>query len=160
MKTLEKGRDQIGWSIEEICSGRGHGSGGCGAKLLVEQPDLFKATYRTFEETENAVSFRCSECGVLTALKEQVPLHVYQELPYRHVWVKDHPWGMTPELAKRLKENLDSLKGFPMGAPIVAEATRIVYQFLRSHNLKREIIVDGKDPNILQITLLDPEDKP
>lgn len=41
MRIIEKGRPQQGWSREEICTGKGNGGGGCGARLLVEQGDLF-----------------------------------------------------------------------------------------------------------------------
>jgi hypothetical protein len=38
MKVLEKGP---GWSMEVVCTGRGNGGCGCGAKLLVERGDVY-----------------------------------------------------------------------------------------------------------------------
>jgi hypothetical protein len=52
MKILKKGREQKGWTREEICTGVGNGGGGCGAKLLVEQGDLFKTYSHARDETE------------------------------------------------------------------------------------------------------------
>ena len=37
MKILEKGP---GWSIEQICTGRGNGGGGCTSRLAVEKEDI------------------------------------------------------------------------------------------------------------------------
>ena len=69
MKVLEKGRDQKGWSTEAKCTGAGNGNGGCGALLLVEEPDLY-CTFNTIRgETDVFVTFRCVECDVETDIK-------------------------------------------------------------------------------------------
>lgn len=66
MKVLKKGRKQTGWSHIFECSGSGNGDGGCGAKLLVEEPDLFRQYSHARDETTAYISFKCPECGVLT----------------------------------------------------------------------------------------------
>lgn len=70
MKVLKKGRQQKGWASQQICTGNGNGGGGCGAKLLVEQGDLYKTASGHYDgSTDHFVTFSCSECGVMTDLK-------------------------------------------------------------------------------------------
>lgn len=68
MKVLKKGRKQKGWTTEATCSGAGNGDGGCGAKLLVEEGDLFQTSHQSYGDSspDYFATFRCSECGVLT----------------------------------------------------------------------------------------------
>lgn len=66
MKVIKKGRAQKGWAKEYACTGSGNGGGGCGAKLLVEEGDLFMTMRNCLHETDYFVTFECSECGVLT----------------------------------------------------------------------------------------------
>ena len=69
MKVLKKGRKQSGWAKEMICTGRGNGGGGCGAKLLVEEGDLFSTSSSSYDGgTEYFRTFKCPECGVKTDL--------------------------------------------------------------------------------------------
>lgn len=85
MKVLKKGRKQKGWSKEYNCTGKGNGNGGCGAKLLVEQADLFITSSHCRDETDNFVTFKCMSCGVLT----DIPANDYprsQELPDQKAW--------------------------------------------------------------------------
>ena len=86
MKVLKPGRKQKGWSKEAVCTGTGNGDGGCGAKLLVEQADLFKTTSQARDETTTYVTFKCCECGVLTDLGERAwpPHHVVAGLQIRN----------------------------------------------------------------------------
>lgn len=88
MKILEPGREQKGWSIETRCTGHGNGGGGCNAKLLVEQPDLFLTYTHARDETDTLVTFRCEACGVLTDLttKQEPPRSVSSQLPNRRDW--------------------------------------------------------------------------
>lgn len=67
MKVIKKGRDQKGWSKEFVCTGTGNGGGGCGAKLLVEEGDLYH-TYRSDHGggRDTFTTFRCCECRVET----------------------------------------------------------------------------------------------
>lgn len=37
MRVLKEGP---GWSIEQVCTGKGNGGGGCGAVLAVEKEDI------------------------------------------------------------------------------------------------------------------------
>lgn len=84
MKVIEKGRPQKGWSTEKKCTGAGNGDGGCGAKLLVEEDDLFE-TYASFmgRDEEWYTTFRCAACGVLTDITPRPPVH---NLPSRKTW--------------------------------------------------------------------------
>ncbi len=67
MKVLVPGRPQKGWSKEFNCTGAGNGNGGCGAKLLVEQADVYNTHHHDYgggHEIYN--TFRCPECRVQT----------------------------------------------------------------------------------------------
>jgi len=87
VKIIEPGRPQQGWSTEAKCSGRGNGGGGCGAKLLVEQPDLFKTFRVARDETDTFVTFKCPACGVLTDLADgAVPHAIRSVLPSQSAW--------------------------------------------------------------------------
>ncbi len=67
MKVLKKGRPQAGWSKEFKCSGSGNGGGGCGAKLLVSEFDLYYTHSHHYDgSSESYVTFCCSECSVET----------------------------------------------------------------------------------------------
>lgn len=82
MKTLLPGRKQQGWSTEATCTGNGNGGGGCGARLLVEQTDLYLTRSHARDETETYATFTCHECGVETDLKHMPPV----SLPDKKVW--------------------------------------------------------------------------
>ena len=71
MKVIEKGRQQKGWSREFNCTGSGNGAGGCGARLLVEQGDVFETKSSHHDgSVDSYATFKCSECGVLTDIPE------------------------------------------------------------------------------------------
>jgi hypothetical protein len=75
MKVIKEGRKQKGWAREFTCTGVGNDGGGCGAKLLVEQGDVFHTYHYDYgggEESYN--TFRCPSCKVLTDLPESVRL--------------------------------------------------------------------------------------
>lgn len=74
MKVLKKGRPQKGWSYEFFCTGAGNQNGGCGAKLLVEQDDVFRTYRHALSETDVYNTFRCPECEVLTDIPASVRL--------------------------------------------------------------------------------------
>ena len=67
MKVLRPGREQRGWAGEFACTGNGNGGGGCGAKLLVEEGDIFDtfqgANYGG-DSPERVQTFACGACGV------------------------------------------------------------------------------------------------
>ena len=74
MKVLKKGTPQKGWAKEFSCTGNGNGGGGCKAKLLVEQDDVFKTYSHHYDgSSETYNTFKCSECSVLTDIKEHLP---------------------------------------------------------------------------------------
>lgn len=67
MQVLEKGRPQKGWTKEFVCTGAGNGGGGCGAKLLVEQNDVYQTHHYDYGGGHDVYNtFRCPECGVQT----------------------------------------------------------------------------------------------
>jgi hypothetical protein len=69
MKVLKKGRAQKGWATEASCTGSGNGGGGCGAKLLVEEADIYMTSSSHYDGSNEAyVTFRCPDCGVETDL--------------------------------------------------------------------------------------------
>ena len=77
MRVLKKGRKQRGWAIEMLCSGNGHGGGGCGATLLVEEDDIYE-TGSGGDGPDYARTFVCPECRVETNLpSEAVPVQVW-----------------------------------------------------------------------------------
>ncbi len=88
MKILKPGRPQKGWSTEAVCTGRGNGGGGCSAKLLVEQADLFTTQSSARDEVTTYVTFQCCGCGVLTDLPDaaQPPHAVIRALPDHNAW--------------------------------------------------------------------------
>ena len=83
MKVLKKGRPQKGWSKEYTCSGKGNGMGGCKARLLIEEADLFETSSGHYDGTiDYFVTFKCCECGVLTDIPEHdVPSQIRMKLP-------------------------------------------------------------------------------
>lgn len=79
MKVLEKGP---GWSIEQLCTGKGNGGGGCGSRLLVEKGDVYLTSHTDLAgETDYFYTFRCSECGVETDIQEKdLPISIRHEI--------------------------------------------------------------------------------
>lgn len=71
MKVLEKGNPN-GWEIEQKCTGKGNGDGGCGAQLLVAEDDIFvTANFDYGGGTDYYYTFKCPECGRLTDIPEK-----------------------------------------------------------------------------------------
>lgn len=83
MRVISKGRTQSGWSKQYVCTGFGNGGGGCGAKLLVSETDLYK-TSRTYIDgsSDHYTTFCCCECGVETDTSDDPP-HVRGSQPSR-----------------------------------------------------------------------------
>jgi hypothetical protein len=71
VKLIKKGRPQRGWAKQITCTGKGNGRGGCGAVLMVEEGDLFQTSRQCVGDDypDIFVTFKCSECGVLTDIK-------------------------------------------------------------------------------------------
>jgi len=79
MKILKPGRKQKGWATRATCTGNGNGGGGCGAKLLVEEGDLFQTSSHHYDgSSEYYVTFRCKHCGVDTDITNY---HGHRTLP-------------------------------------------------------------------------------
>ena len=71
MKVIKKSRAQKGWSKEFDCTGSGNGEGGCGARLLVEQDDVFKTYHHCYDGSSDVyATFKCARCGVLTDIAD------------------------------------------------------------------------------------------
>jgi len=81
MKVLEKGNPN-GWEIEQYCTGKGNGDGGCGAKLLVAEADIYLTSSTDLtESTTYYYTFKCSECGCETDIPEnQIPKRITKKL--------------------------------------------------------------------------------
>ena len=78
MKVLEKGP---GWGIEVICSGKGNGGCGCGARLLVERGDIYLThSYDYGGGHEIYYTIRCPECHVETDIDDnKIPSLIRRE---------------------------------------------------------------------------------
>lgn len=74
MKVLKAGTPQKGWSMKATCTGAGNKGGGCGAKLLVEQADVFMTYSSALSENYSYHTFECPSCGVLTDIPNSVSL--------------------------------------------------------------------------------------
>ena len=96
MKVLEKGRPQKGWATEATCTGHGNGGGGCGAKLLVEEGDLYQTAHHSYDgSSDYYTTFKCPECGVETDLPDSiVPGRVRGSLPSKRAHGRRNagPW--------------------------------------------------------------------
>lgn len=80
MKVIKSGSGQKGWSTKIICTGKGNGGGGCGAELMVEEPDLYQTLRSDYTgDTDYFVTFTCVECGVETDL-ENVPSAIHSKI--------------------------------------------------------------------------------
>lgn len=85
MKVLEKGSGQKGWAKQYACTGNGNGGGGCRAKLLIEEHDLFETGSHHYDgSSESYTTFRCCECGVETDIPNT---------DYRGVLVNRKTWA-------------------------------------------------------------------
>ncbi len=87
MRVLKKGREQAGWANEFDCTGLGHGGGGCGATLLVEQGDLYQTEETRcgdeYSYQSPVPTFRCCQCGVQTNPKS-IPYEIAKNLRPRN----------------------------------------------------------------------------
>lgn len=87
MKVIKKGRTQKGWAKEFACTGEGNGGGGCKAKLLVEEGDLFTTVRGCYDGSNDYyTTFKCKGCGVLTDITG-APGRNY---PSKRDWEKAH----------------------------------------------------------------------
>lgn len=89
MKVLEEGTP---WTKEFYCTGKGNNETGCGAKLLVEEPDLFQTKRSDWLDisADYFVTFQCPKCTVLT------------DIPPKSAPQRQHPFR-KPNQAESLK---------------------------------------------------------
>lgn len=87
MKVVKKGAGQKVWAKECTCTGKGNGGGGCGAKLHVEQGDLFQTRFVEdyLDTPKRYITFECPECKVFTNIA--APFKA-EDLPDDDVWKK------------------------------------------------------------------------
>ena len=98
MKVLKKGTGQKGWSTKATCTGSGNGGGGCGAQLLIEEPDLFQTAHHCYDgSSDYFTTFKCVDCGVLTDLPDgRYPR--MRGLPSQKAWESEREsWGRTQD---------------------------------------------------------------
>lgn len=70
MRVLKEGP---GWSIEQTCTGKGNGGGGCGALLAVEKEDIYQTSNTDYTgDTDYYWTFRCPCCGVETDIPDRL----------------------------------------------------------------------------------------
>ncbi len=107
MKILEKGKyEQTGWAVELECTGEGNGLGGCKAKLLVEQGDIYSTKSEHYDgSTDYYKTFRCASCGVETDLKGTLKLPSGVHFPSKAEWLALQEFKKNTEEA--LKEIID-----------------------------------------------------
>ena len=89
MKVLEKGNESKGFELEQVCTGRGNGNGGCKARLLVSEKDIFVTASTAHCETDYFYTFKCPECNTKTdiqakELPEKVKDHAMQKYKRKH----------------------------------------------------------------------------
>lgn len=61
MRVIREGK---GWFIEEKCTGKGNGGGGCGALLEVEKNDIYLTySYDYLGDKSTFYTFKCPCCG-------------------------------------------------------------------------------------------------
>ena len=71
MKVLQEGNPN-GWEIEQECTGKGNGDGGCKARLLVSEDDIYITTHTDYTgDTDYFYTFTCPCCGVMTDIPEK-----------------------------------------------------------------------------------------
>jgi hypothetical protein len=91
MRVLEKGPKKKYWSKKLTCTGAGNIGGFCGAKLLVEQGDVFRTEYQHCDGShESYHTFECVECGGMTDISEWLPFTV----PSRKAWLARKSHGI------------------------------------------------------------------
>ena len=73
MKVIKKGNGAKGWSKKLECTGSGNKGGGCTAILLVTEHDLFQTGKHYHDgSSDYYITFKCSECGVLTDVDPKI----------------------------------------------------------------------------------------
>lgn len=106
MKVVAKGREQAGWALEVECTGRGVLGGGCHAKLLVTESDLYRSKSSV---VISSARFTCVECGIVSqtflekAMWERLPWEEHALM--RERILTSHSASVTGWMPKPLSEN-------------------------------------------------------
>ena len=67
------------WGLEQICTGKGNGDGGCGSKLLVEEGDIYVTASSDYVgDIDYYYTFKCPVCGKETDIKKELVPHSIQ----------------------------------------------------------------------------------
>lgn len=79
MEVIEKGK---GWSIQEKCSGKEYGDGGCESHLLLSKEDLyFDRAVCDGHSTKYIFAFQCPVCKLWTAIDDdKIPYNIKKGL--------------------------------------------------------------------------------
>ena len=79
MKIIEEGN---GWSIQERCTGKYLGDGGCNSLLLLSKEDLyFDREICDGHSTKYFFAFQCPLCGLWTNIEpDRVPYNIKKQL--------------------------------------------------------------------------------
>lgn len=93
MKVLEEG---TGWSIEQFCTGKGNGNGGCRSKLLIENGDIYLTSHTDIAgDTDYFYTFRCPVCGIETDIPEKdLPISIRHKIldSKRYEYTRRRSW--------------------------------------------------------------------
>ena len=109
MKILEKGP---GWSIEQFCTGKGNGNGGCNSKLLVEKGDISS-------KQSKEVFYKILE-------DKKSPSEIVKSLGMKQIGYED---TLRPMIVKIIEEHLDLIEEYRKG--------RNVFDFLVGQVMKQ-----------------------
>lgn len=93
MRVMEKNN----WSIEERCTGKGNGDGGCNSLLLIEKEDLyFCGEIYSACGTQYGFAFKCPVCNLWTDV-DNIPYNIKKELLF------DKYGAYKPNIRKKVR---------------------------------------------------------
>ena len=84
MKVLEKWES---WNVQERCTGKGNGYGGCNSLLKVEEQDLFITVSSCYDGScDKYITFECPVCKKYTDLDaSKVPYQISKNLKRKNI---------------------------------------------------------------------------
>lgn len=163
MKVIEPGTGRKRWEKEFTCTGMGFTNDGCGAKLLVEEVDLYQVNLGSsgMDESpdEYCFAFICPECGAESRVDSVLlPQHVQGRIPSKPAWKRRQAeTKSTPAVS--VAEVAQSLVGveFPTGRGDLVHRAR--YNRIRGYETIREETIEflGRMPEKQYVSLADVE---